>query len=234
MFADACRSIRECIYGLNGMSEIAPNQVNGTNSTGFMIAPGIIATAAHFCHIENDPTKPTHTVFEAIRSPDIGQNMEKATLIAQDAGRDVALLRINAPRSDACITFAENKMPAGEAVGSLGFPLAQIVFLPQARAFNLVERFQSASISAYGTMRDPTGRELHYYETDSLMYRGSSGCPGFLVNGRVFGMHVSSIAERAPNEGTAPAKGDGARLAISIWVPAKDIVSFARANGVQI
>src|SRR5574340_273424 len=164
MFADACRWIRECVYGLNGLSQVAPNQVNGTNSTGFMIAPGIIATAAHFCHIENDPTKPTHTTFEVIRSPDIGQKMETASLIAQDTSRDVALLRINTPRSDACIRFTEHQISTGEAVGSLGFPLAQIVFLPQGRAFNLVERFQSASISAYGTMTDPTGRELHYYE----------------------------------------------------------------------
>ena len=228
MFTKACTQVRETIYGLMGLSQIGPNQVNGTNATGFMIAPGILATAAHFCHLENDPTKPVHQLFEAIRSPDIGQKMVTATLLAEDIARDLALLRLTTSPSSTCITLEANRVPSGTPCGSLGFPLASIVFSQTGRMFNLVERFQGASISAFGSLAHPTGRQLGYYETDSFMYGGSSGCPGFLEDGRVFGMHVGSVAE----PGGPQAKGS--RLAIAIWVPATDIRDFARANGVNI
>ncbi len=229
MFIDACRTTREAIYGLNGLSQVDATHVNGTNATGFMIVPGVLATAAHFCHVDNDRTKPVHQAFEAIRTPDIGKNMEKASFIAEDATKDIALLRINAPRSQACVRFVDAPVAIGTPCGSLGFPLASIVFAPTGRMFNLVERFQSASISTFGTMRDPAGNNHHYYETDALMYRGSSGCPGFIADGRVFGMHVSSRTDQPPG-GNA---GDGSRLAISIWVPAADILTLARAHGIN-
>jgi hypothetical protein len=233
MFADACTRIREAIYGLNGLSQVGPNQVNATNATGFMIAPGVIVTAAHFCHVENDPTKPVHQLFEVIRSPDIGQTMERAALLAEDSVRDVALLRVPAPRSNTCVTLTPNRVPTGTPCGALGFPLASVVFSQNARSFNCLERFQSASISAFATMTDPTGRVLGHYETDSLMYGGSSGCPGFLTDTQVFGMHTASITDRTAQAGAPPSSQKaGIRLAISIWVPAADILDFARASGV--
>lgn len=231
MFVEACRKNREAIYGMNGLSQVDATRVNGTNATGFMIAPGVLATAAHFCHVDNDRTKPVHQLFEAIRAPDIGQKMETASFIAEDAIKDIALLRIPTPRSSACVQLVRNPAPLGTPCGSLGFPLASIVFLPTGRMFNLVERFQSASISAFPEIKGPDGRLYHHYETDSLMYRGSSGCPGFLIDGTVFGMHMSSVTEQT----AAGSKGaDGARLAISNWVTAEDIAEFARAHGVRI
>ena len=65
MFVNACNRVREAIYGLNGISQVGPNKVNATNATGFMIAAGILATAAHFCHVDNESTKPLHQLFEA-------------------------------------------------------------------------------------------------------------------------------------------------------------------------
>jgi len=228
MFVKACNRVRESIYGLNGLSQVTPTQVNATNATGFMIAPGVLATAGHFCHVESDPTKPLHGVFEAIRSPDVGQTMESATLVAVDSVRDLALLRLANPRSRACVSLAQQRVATGTPCGSLGFPLASVIFSQTGRQFNLLERFQSASISAYATLPHATGRQLTYYETDSLMYGGSSGCPGFLDDGQVFGMHVGSATDQAG------AKKDGARLAIAIWVPAADIRALALANGVSL
>lgn len=236
MFVQACNQIRECIYGLMGHSRIGPNQVNATNGTGFMIAPGILVTAGHFCHVENDPSKPVHTKFEAIRSPDIGQGMENATFIATDAGRDIALLRLNNPRSTSRVQLECNKVPTGTSCGSLGFPLASVMFSPSGRIFNVFERFQGACISAYQISLDPSGRALRFYETDSLMYGGSSGCPGFLTDARVFGMHVASIVDpvSAQANATRPNQVAGNRLAISIWVPAADVRDFAIGNGIQL
>jgi hypothetical protein len=201
-----------------------------------MIAPGVLATAAHFCHIENDPSKPVHNRFEAIRSPDIGQKMEDVTLIAEDTLRDLALLRIENPRSTLHVQLECNIVSTGTNCGSLGFPLASVIFSQTGRMFNLVERFQGANISTYQTSIAPTGRTLGFYETDSLMYGGSSGCPGFLVDGRVFGMHVASIVDQASAQANAakPGQASGNRLAISIWVPSAEIRDFAIANGIQV
>jgi S1-C subfamily serine protease len=229
MFAKASRTIREAIYGLNGLSQINPQQVNATNATGFAIAPGVLATAAHFCHQQNDPSKPVHQRFEAIRSPDVGQAMESAVLVAEDVARDLAILRLEKPRSRSTVKLERAVVPTGTACGSLGFPLATIVFSQAGRMFNLFERFQSGSISRLGKDQHPSGRSLEYYETDFLMYPGSSGCPGFLANARVFGMHTASVMERAQSSGTS-----AARTSISIWVPASDIIVFANTNGVKI
>ena len=80
--------------------------------------------------------------------------------------------------------------------------------------------------------QDDRGNTVTFYETDSLMYGGSSGCPGFLESGKVFGMHNRSVLE-APKGGQ---QGDttGTRLAISMWVPSMDIIAFASAHGVKL
>ena len=142
MFVTACNQIRASIYGINGLSQLGPTSVNASSGTGFMISPTFLITAAHLCHVDNDPTKARHQIFEAIRSPDVGQPMESATFVAEDTQRDVALLKLSgAPRSNACVTLEVSQIPSGTPCGSLGFPLASVSFSPTGRAFNLQERF---------------------------------------------------------------------------------------------
>lgn len=236
MFSKVCSKVRESIYGVLGSSQVNARRVNCTNATAFMIAPGVLSTAAHFVHVENDPSKPIHTSFEAIRPSDIGQKMETAQLIAEDSTRDIALLRIDSPCSNICVSLEAKRVPIGTSCGSYGFPLAQVVFTKTGKSFNLVERFQGANISAFLTPTDPSGQQLSYYETDALMYRGSSGCPGFLTNGNVFGMHIKSVVEK-PKGTSSSSKQTGqalTRLAISIWVPSMDIINFAKAHGIVV
>jgi S1-C subfamily serine protease len=231
MFSKACAQVRESIYGVLGSSQVGETGITATNATAFMIAPGVLTTAAHFVHVENDFSKPVHTKFEVIRAPDIGQTMETAKLIAEEPTRDIALLRIDNPRSDICVSFEANRVPVGTSCGSYGFPLAKVAFRKTGKSFGLVERFQGASISAF-----VSGKLLSYYETDALMYRGSSGCPGFLTSGNVFGMHNKSRVEK-PKEAANQLKQEGqakTRLAISIWVTSMDIINFARANGIVV
>jgi hypothetical protein len=227
MFVNACNQIRETIYGVMGLSVLATNQVAASNGTAFMIAPGIIATAAHLCHLNSDSTQPRHSQFEAIRSPDVGQSLEAATFIAEDTQRDIALLRLTSPRSNACVVLDVNRIPSGTPCGSLGFPLASVSFSQSGRLFNLVERFQSASVSAFISIAQ-SGQQLSQYETDSLMYPGSSGCPGFLENAKVFAMHVRSVMDQNA------AQTSQTRISISRWVPASDIRDFARTNGISV
>jgi hypothetical protein len=234
MFSKACAQVRESIYGVLGNSQVGEKNINFTNATAFMIAPGVLATAAHFTHIGNDVSKPTHKKFEAIRAPDIGQRMEAVKLIAEEPTLDIALLRIDNPRSNICLSFETERVPRGTSCGSYGFPLAQIDIAKTGRKFNLVERFQGASISAF--VAAPSSQYPSFYETDSLMYGGSSGCPGFLTNGNVFGMHVRVRVEK-PKETPSTPKQTGqatTRLAISLWVSSMDIINFAKANGIVV
>ena len=128
MFTAACASNREAIYGVLGTTITPPNKCDVKNGTAFMIAPGVLATAAHFVHVANDPRRPTHQTLEAIRAPDIGQQMENASLIAEDKEVDIALLRIASPRSTACLTLMATQASPGADCGSLGFPLAIVTF----------------------------------------------------------------------------------------------------------
>lgn len=236
MFEQACSEIRNAVYGVLGTSQIGKNRINYTNGTAFMIAPGILATAAHLVHVEGDPGKPVHQVFEVIRAPDIGQKPELAELVSEDTVRDVALLRIRNPRSLACVTLKQEGVPIGSICGSLGFPLARVTFTQTGKGFHLVERFQGANVSAFQTQTHPSGRTLPYYETDAIMYKGSSGCPGFLVDSIVFGMHVKSVIERPSKTGgsTVAKRQPETRLAISLWVPSTEIIAFAKSNGVEL
>jgi hypothetical protein len=193
-------------------------------------------------HFNNDPSKPVHTKFEVIRAPDVGQQMETAELIAQDPIRDVALLRVQTPRSSSCLTLETTQIARGTFCGSLGFPLAQVVFTPAGKLFNLVERFQGAFISAFNPYTHPAGQIVNRYETDSIMYGGSSGCPGFLVDGHVVGMQSASVIEqpqaRIAPKGSKKAKQQqrqiqaSSHLSISIWVTSMDIIAFAHENGI--
>lgn len=237
MFTKQCSLIEKSIYGVRGVSIVGPNAIF-TNATAFMFYPGYLLTASHFVHVENDPKKPAHDKFEAINAEDIGKKMEKAVLVAEDAVRDVAILQIENSRHKDCAPLEINIIGIGTPCGSLGFPLAQTSVDDETKTlnFSLILRFQGANISAFHTQADKSGRKLSFYETDSLMYRGSSGCPGFVENGKVFGMHVKSIIDTSSTTG----QGDQAsgisrsRLAISLWVPSPDIIDFAKKNGVQL
>lgn len=232
MFVDACLEIHESVYGLMATTPLPPDQLRTGTGSGFMIAPGVIATAAHVCHINGNRAEPLHAKFEAIRGPDAGLlPMEPAIFIAEHPFKDIALLRIENCRSDMTVSLNTDRVQTGRSVGSLGFPLANVTFLANGIQFNAFERFQGAYISAFRPMRDPAGNSMNFYETDALMYPGSSGCPGFLVDGSVIGMQVMSLNENALNPHAAPAAG-ARTVSISLWVPAEDIREFAVDHGV--
>jgi hypothetical protein len=234
MFANACKQVRESLYGIMAISQVNPVTVTATTGTGFMISPGFIVTAAHLVHVDSDPAKPRHQRLEVIRSPDIGSQMLRVAIAAEDAERDIVLLRADASASTSRLRLLASLLPVGTPCGSLGFPLGSVEFREEGPLLHLVERFQGASISAIGSPRTPKGRTLPFYETDSLMYKGSSGCPGFDSKGRCFGMHVRSAVERIQPGGTGPLAARETRVAISLWVPSTDIIEFARSNGAPV
>jgi len=228
MFSQACKKVRQSLYGIIGTSIVAQvgsqSRTNVTNGTGFMVAPGYILTAAHLVHVEGNPKNAVHQQFEVIRAPDVGGRTEKAVLAAEDVIRDVALIKIDNISRDVAALEA-GILSRGESCGFLGFPLSQVTSNPGGgKNFQLDERFQGANISNYNIIQHPSGRKLPIYEVDTLMYGGSSGCPGFTTKGKIIGMQVASVMEKN-KDGQI-----GARVAISLVIPSPELIEFTQAN----
>lgn len=222
MFREACIHNSGGVYGTLSFSK-SGTETTWCNGTGFMISPGIIVMAAHCLHVENDIDNKRHKSFQVICTSDVNNRLENASLIEEDKTRDVALLKINNPRSIKCLSLEAYIVDKGTACGSLGFPLSSTEFLSTGIKFNIIERFQSAYISAYIHETLSDGGVLLTYETNNFMYAGSSGCPGFLVNGDVFGMLVGARANTFMEQ-----------VAISLWVPSIEIINFAQNSGIKI
>jgi hypothetical protein len=133
----------------------------------------------------------------------------------------------------------------GTPCGSLGYPLSTVGMKEQHVAFTLIERFQGSYISSRRPELLSDGRLANIVETDGLMYGGSSGCPGFTTDGRVWGLHFATITENvqatpAPQQPQARTEqvpalpSSGARLAISLWVSSTEIRAFATRCGVVL
>lgn len=233
MFAKASKEIRESTYGFLAGSVISRNgpqaMVNASNGTAFMVAHGYLITAAHSVHQEANPQKPVHEGFEFIRAPDIGQQMEKAIFVAEDPVHDIALLRIENPKNSSRVKLVKDIIARGISCGFLGFPLANVEFFPDGkRQFHLFERFQGAYISNYITYNAGTPQERTLYEVDTLMYSGSSGCPAFTADGKVVGMQVASVIQKRKEDNQAE------RVAISLVVPSADILTFLKAQKIEL
>jgi len=229
MFREACKQNSGGIYGTLSSSQFG-NEKTWCNGTGFMIAPGILAMASHCIHVGNNNANKRHKRFDVICTTDIGRSLESAVLIDEDCIRDLALLKIDNPRSIRCLSLETSVVEKGTACGSLGFPFSSTEILSTGIEFNLVERFQGAYISTYINETLSSGRILSTYETNNLMYAGASGCPGFLVNGNIFGMLVGTRV----NTNTINGKQISEQVAISLWVPSMEIIDFAKKSGVKL
>jgi S1-C subfamily serine protease len=231
MFSKACQIVREYTYGFMGASVVTndgtKSTVNITNGTAFMVSPGYLLTAAHGVHQNSNKSNPTHQSFEIIRTPDIGGKMQKAIFVAEDVSQDIALLRIEDSENNHTASLVDSIIPRGTNCGFLGFPLANVQFSQDgSRRFNLTERFQGAYISSYVEQIKDDDTKQAFYEIDSLMYSGSSGCPAFTIEGRVIGMQVASIMHKQKDEDKAE------RIAISIVIPSSELIKFLKAQGI--
>lgn len=224
MFQEAVRTNREAVYGIL-CHTTRDGEKSTSNASGFMIAPEIIATVAHVLYREENVF---HDLVEVIRAPDIGMDMESALPIMIDAKRDLALLRVKEPRNITSIELHRNIVASGSNCGSLGFPLASVEHLDdETLNINLTERFQGGYVSAF--VEEYSGEELlEWYETDSLMYGGSSGCPVFTPDRIVFGMQTSTLITEEDSD------DESKRLSIARLVPSTDIIRMARSIGLRV
>jgi hypothetical protein len=233
MFSKALSENREAVYAVLTSSPLQPGAITPSIGSAFMISPGLLVTAAHCLDDPSQPGMPPYRNLSVIRAPDIGRKAEPVSLVARDDGKDLALLRIDAPRSSACLKLLDAPVPVGTHCGSSGFPRILVDSAPP-QAISLIELFQGAEICAFlnaaGLDQVPVSR----YETDSPMYGDAAGCPGFVPSGEVFGMYNRFVPD-LPVPSVAPgAQGRHTRTGVSLWVPSMEIIAFAEANGAAL
>ena len=218
MFEKALAENREAIYAILASASLPPEAATPSGGTAFMIAPGLLVTAARCVPGGSGPGVPC-PVLSLVRAPDIGRGTERATLVSLDRGKGLALLRIDAPRSAAFLRILDAPVPIGTQCAYSGFPRISMRTAPLPGA-SLIEMFQGASVSSFARTAGPDGDLVSRYVTDAPLVGDASGCPGFLPSGEVFGMlncPPGDILSAVPS-----------------WVPSMDIVSFARGNGVPL
>lgn len=231
MFSKASKSVREGTYGVVGTSVISQSgsqqTINVTMGSAFMVAPKYLLTAAHVIHQENNLQKPVQQTFELIRAPEIGGEMKKATFICEDRDLDLALLKVEGNNNHSLV-LKKDVLERGTSCGFLGFPLAEVKFLENgSKNVNITERFQGAHISNVINLNTDGGKIVPHYEIDALMYPGSSGCPGFDIQGDVIGLQVKSMMSKTESEDR------NERVAISYVVPSTEILKFLASNKIK-
>ncbi len=233
MFAKAIAENREAIYAVLTSSPPHPQAITPSIGSAFMIAPTLLITAAHCLDDPERPGVAGSGHLSVIRAPDIGRKPEAVTVTARDEEKDLALLRIDAPRSSACLRLLDGAIPPGTRCGSSGFPRIAVEGAP-GTGIALIELFQGAEICAFANTTGLDGAPVARYETDSPMYGDAAGCPGFLPSGEVFGMYSRFVPDHQ-TAGDGPGGPQGyTRAGISLWVPSTEIIAFASNHGVAL
>jgi hypothetical protein len=219
MFEKAVSGNREAVYAILGSSPPPKNALSPSLGSAFMVAPGLLVTAARILRDGPGPDDPHLSGLRVIRAPDIGKPAEPVAILAANARMDLALLRIDAPRSTNRLRLLDALVPVGTHCGTSGFPRITVDPAPSS-GVSLIELFQGADISSFVSSTGTDGHVESRYETDSPLYGDPSGSPGFVASGEVFGMfHIP--------DGPLPSD-------VSFWVPSMTILAFLRANGVEL
>jgi S1-C subfamily serine protease len=232
-FAHATSKVREAVYALVAKGQ-SGDQLEGGSGTAFCIAPGVLVTASHSLHSPRFGGA-LRQHLEVLRAPDLAAGIsvpEVPTVLADDPKRDLALLKIENPRSIKAVRLLEHPSRIGTPCGSVGFPLSESHAIGDQVEVTLFERFRGAYLSI---LLKPAlftdGPPVSCWETDAVMYPGSSGCPGYLEDGHVFGMHIRA---RLSSPVSDESDTTGSRMALSLWVASTEIIDFASRAGVKV
>lgn len=139
------------------------------NGSGFIIRPGLVATAAHVVRGAS-----------AIRMTREGGQPIDAEVVGADAAADLALVRARGTLGGTTLTMATADPAIGTSVIALGYPLG----LP----------FTATQGAVTGQGRDITVDGVAYsglFQTDAAVNPGNSGGPVVSYDGRVVGVVVA-------------------------------------------
>ena len=77
MFEKALSENREAIYAILAPASLPPEAATPAGGTAFMIAPGLLVTAARCVPGGSDPGTLPRTMLSLVRAPDIGRGTER-------------------------------------------------------------------------------------------------------------------------------------------------------------
>ena len=178
------------------------------NGSGFVIAPGLVATAAHVVDGAS-----------ALSITPEGGSPVSATVVGSDSSRDVALLRADSSLGAKPLDFASQSQPeVGSDVVVLGYPLG----LP----------FTATKGAVTGLGRDLTIEDTDYqglFQTDAAVNPGNSGGAIVDLQGEVVGIVVAG-GEGYEGIGFGVAAAD-AQPALDGWAAAPRPVSLEQCSG---
>ena len=175
------------------------------NGSGFVIAPGLVATAAHVVDGASSISL----------APEGGSTVD-ATVVGSDSGEDLALLRADGALKAKALRFhSGSDMPIGRDVIALGYPLG-LPFTATRGAITGQGRDMDIEGTAY------TG----LFQTDAAVNPGNSG--GAIINqaGDVVGVVVAGDEESAGIGFGVPVSK--ARPVLGGWVKSPDPQPLAR------
>ncbi|MCP2500407.1 MAG: hypothetical protein NCA08_02390 [Deltaproteobacteria bacterium] len=87
MFTKALAENREAIYAILASSPLPPEAATPSGGTAFMIAPGLLVTAARCVPGGSDPGDLPRPELSLVRAPDIGRGAERRPWSPWTAGR---------------------------------------------------------------------------------------------------------------------------------------------------
>lgn len=144
---------------------------SGGSGTGFLVAPDLIATAAH---VVKD---------QVALSVVVNGQVTSAAVVARDDVQDLALIRTYMPIEGHVFDFAAPDPVAGSATASIGYPLGQPIGIADGIVSGLDRKFQTAF-----------GLQEHLVQTSAPVNPGNSGGPLVNMAGQVVGV-ISAKSE---------------------------------------
>ena len=176
----------------------------GAIGTGFLVAPDLVATAAH---VVDGAAALGLTVGEE------GAGVASGIVVGIDRASDVAVVRTDHALTGHVFTLARRSPQVGQEVAAIGFPVDEPMTLTRGSVSGLNRTISIDGVDRYGLI-----------QTDTALNPGNSGGPMLAQDGKVYGI-VDAKLSGAEGIGYA-VSSDVARSRLRAWKGAtKAVVS---------
>jgi S1-C subfamily serine protease len=201
-----------------------------TAGTGFFIdSRGYILTAQHvidnrtYIPMNGRMTPASAPVRKIVAVIDSGTSRERevdVTVVARDADRDLALLRVRTPAPSVIDTRSQIAIPKiTDSVWAIGFPFGELLAIARWTDENLANPELSINMGRITSLRKDDVGELAMIQTDAAVNPGNSGGPLLDSDGQLLGMVFAKIGDSS---------------GVGFAVPAQEIQSFLRTSGFKV